>query len=104
MYQTSNIPDPFVPSSPAAIEPGVPLRFALMVYRTQIADLAVTPVVVHPDGSTKEAAVTLVGRHETGVFAQSAAEIPAFDAASKRGFKAVPLDATVSFDLKSTVT
>jgi VWFA-related protein len=54
--------EPFVPSSPAVIAPGVPLRFALMVYRTQIADLGVTPVIVNPDGSTKEAAVTLVGR------------------------------------------
>ena len=40
----------------------MPLRFALMVYRTQIADLAVTPMIVSPDGSTKEAAVSLVGR------------------------------------------
>lgn len=55
-------PDAFVPSSPAPIAAGVPLRFALMVYRTQIADLGVAPVVVSPDGSTKEAAVKLVGR------------------------------------------
>ncbi|HEU4887225.1 MAG TPA: hypothetical protein VFV49_05015, partial [Thermoanaerobaculia bacterium] len=55
-------PQPFVPSSPAQIAAGVPLRFALMVYRTQIADLGVTPVIVSPDGSTKEAAVKLVGR------------------------------------------
>ncbi|MFL6247562.1 MAG: hypothetical protein ACJ74H_16175, partial [Thermoanaerobaculia bacterium] len=55
-------PEPFVPSSPAKIAAGAPLRFALMVYRTQVADLAVSPVVVSPDGSTKDAAVSLVGR------------------------------------------
>ena len=55
-------PEPFVPSSPARIAAGAPLRFALMVYRTQVADLGVSPVIVSPDGSTKAAAVSLVGR------------------------------------------
>src|SRR5688572_21061568 len=55
-------PEPFVPSSPAKIAAGAPLRFALMVYRTQVADLAVSPVIVSPDGSTTDAAVSLVGR------------------------------------------
>jgi hypothetical protein len=55
-------PEPFVPSSPARIAAGAPLRFALMVYRTQIADLGVAPVIVSADGSTREAAVSLVGR------------------------------------------
>ncbi|WP_200932583.1 choice-of-anchor I family protein [Pseudorhodoferax sp. Leaf267] len=31
-------------------------------------------------------ALSLLGRHETGIFEQSAAEIPAFDAASRRAF------------------
>lgn len=55
-------PDPFVPSTPARITAGTPLRFTLMVYRTPVADLGLSPVVVTPDGSTREAAVTLVGR------------------------------------------
>ena len=55
-------PQPFVPSSPARIDAGSPLRFALMVYRMSIADLGVTPVVVSADGSTRDAAVSLVGR------------------------------------------
>lgn len=55
-------PQPFVPSSPARIDAGTPLRFALMVYRMSIADLGVSPVVVSTDGSTHNATVTLVGR------------------------------------------
>ena len=55
-------PDPFVPSSPAKIAAGAPLRFALMVYRTPIADLAVTTTVVHADGSTNDVKLALVGR------------------------------------------
>jgi VWFA-related protein len=55
-------PQPFVPSTPARIDANAPLRFALMVYRMQIADLGVSPVVVSPDGATHEASVALVGR------------------------------------------
>jgi VWFA-related protein len=55
-------PDPFVPSSPAPIAAGIPLRFALMVYRTPLADLGVASFIVSPGGATREAAVTLVGR------------------------------------------
>jgi VWFA-related protein len=55
-------PQPFVPSSPARIDAGSPLRFALMVYRMSIADLGVSPVVVSSDGSTRDATVSLVGR------------------------------------------
>jgi VWFA-related protein len=55
-------PQPFVPSSPVQIDAGSPLRFALMVYRMSIADLGVTPAIVNADGSTRDAAVTLVGR------------------------------------------
>lgn len=55
-------PDPFVPSSPARIAAGAPLRFALMVYRTPIADLGVQSAVVHADGSKKDVKLSLVGR------------------------------------------
>jgi VWFA-related protein len=55
-------PDPFVPSARMSVDSGSPLRFALMVYRMPLADLGVTPVLVSPDGSTRDAALTLVGR------------------------------------------
>ena len=39
-----------------------------------------------PEPTPKTLSLSLLGRHETGIFEQSAAEIPAFDAASKRAF------------------
>jgi VWFA-related protein len=55
-------PQAFVPSTPARIDAGAALRFTLMVYRMQIADLGVAAVVVSPDGAAHEASVALVGR------------------------------------------
>jgi len=46
--------------------------------------VAVTPVVVEP--TPKSISLEKIGGFATGVFAESAAEIPAFDPASKRGF------------------
>lgn len=42
------------------------------------------PVVVEP--TPEKISLSFLGRYETGVFAEGAAEIPAFDAASKRAF------------------
>lgn len=39
-----------------------------------------------PEPTPESVSLKLLGRYETGVFGQSAAEIPAYDAASKRGF------------------
>ncbi|HYC62165.1 MAG TPA: VWA domain-containing protein [Thermoanaerobaculia bacterium] len=55
-------PQPFVPASRMSVDAGAPLRFALMVYRMSVADLGVAPVIVSSDGSTRDAAVSLVGR------------------------------------------
>ena len=43
-----------------------------------------TPEVVEPTPETIK--LSLLGRYETNIFAQSAAEIPAYDAATKRLF------------------
>lgn len=46
--------------------------------------VSVTPVVVEP--TPKNISLEKIGSFASGVFGQSAAEIPAFDPASKRGF------------------
>ena len=47
-------------------------------------NLASTPEIVEPTPETIK--LSLLGRYETNIFAQSAAEIPAYDAATKRLF------------------
>lgn len=45
-----------------------------------------TPIPPKPEVTPKAVSLTFQGRFETGIFAEGASEIPAYDAASKRGF------------------
>lgn len=53
---------PLVPQARTAISNTTDQRVALLLYRMPMEDLAVTPAVISPDGSSREVKLALVGR------------------------------------------
>ena len=54
--------EPFVPRIRTRLTPSSEQRVALMVYRTALTDLGISPTIVARDGSTSNANISLVGR------------------------------------------